>query len=174
MVVARTVAEAHLFMDIAGCDPERSHKLMADGDVLITVYQTICNGNARTFEFRVLEGEIGAEDGGVVFGRAEASQLLDPAQFLLQASKIARTVPASPVGLDDEQRREANRRMQRAAACLEEVLKFIPEGRDDMPKTAFHTIVGARMHRANPDRFSRGRVTAVLNSYRETAAGHRG
>ena len=173
MQIARTVAEAHLYMDIAGCEPERSHKLKADGDVLITVYQAICNGNARTFMFRVLEGEIEAEGGGVVFGREEHSTLLDPAQFLLQASAIARTVPASPAGLDDEKRREATRRMLRAAACLDEALKYIPEGEDDMPRTAFHTIVGARMHKANPDRFSWGRIGIVRQSYRNTAERHR-
>jgi hypothetical protein len=58
----------------------------------------------------------------------------------------------------------------RAIACLEEVLKWIPDGEERPPASAFFTEDGLRFSREEPGRFRRPRLLAVLAAYQEQRA----
>jgi len=166
-MIARTVAEAHLFMDIAGAAPgKRGHQLKAAGDTLVSVYHCETDRGVRAFEFVVEATEI---DGGA-FGGEAPSRLLGPAQFLLESDRLTREVPGSPDGLDSTQRAAAQRRLNRAALCLDEVLKFFTDGKGRLSLGDMRTVTGGHLYRREPGRFDRARVEVVAQTYRKLAA----
>src|SRR5687767_13618416 len=57
-------------------------------------------------------------------------------------------------------------RMADAAAAVEEVLKFIPPGQDKVPASAFFTGEGQDVYAREVGRFTRARLEAVLETYR--------
>jgi hypothetical protein len=101
----------------------------------------------------------------VVFGGDEPSELLDPGQWLAYADDRARRVPADRSALDGEQRRAVDHALASAVAALDEVLKFIPDGADSVPETAFFTVYGQTVHAREPGRFNAARLKAVRDSY---------
>ncbi|MFI5731868.1 hypothetical protein ACIA49_17220 [Kribbella sp. NPDC051587] len=46
----------------------------------------------------------------------------------------------------------------RASAALDEVLKFIPDGADAVPREAFASELGRAVYDAGPDRFARAEL----------------
>jgi hypothetical protein len=162
MLVARSVEEAHLYMDLRGCDPgRREHALVARGGDLVSVYRCRCRNERRTFEFFVPHPTATG-----LFGDEAPSTIIGPAEFLDHASRLAASFPAIPDGMSDDERREAARRLEEAAACLDEVLKFIPPDQASVPVSAFRTDAERRMFTDEPGRFSRARLRAVAAAYR--------
>ena len=58
--------------------------------------------------------------------------------------------------------------MIRAVNAREELLKFIPPGADQVPADALFTAAGKQVYLAEPGRFRRARLEAVLGAYRDT------
>ena len=58
--------------------------------------------------------------------------------------------------------------MSRAVNALQEVLKFIPPGADQVPADALFSAAGKQVCLAEPGRFRRARLEAVLGGYRDT------
>jgi hypothetical protein len=163
MLFARSVAEAHLFMDLAGAEPgPRQHALVARGDLLVSTYRAQVQGREQRFEFDIPE----PTPRGGLYGGAAPSRILGPGQFLAHADAIAASVPASPEGLTSTQKQEAQRRLAVALACLDEVMKFIPAGEDAVPERSFGTERERRWRADDPGRFSRVRLLAVSGAYR--------
>ncbi|MFV2019628.1 hypothetical protein [Micromonospora sp. LOL_023] len=173
---ARSSAEARLYVELQPCDcgearfaPQVEVVALADGD-LATRYHGTCPscGAEREFLMR-LPAEpgpaTGSSYGGFSYGGPEPSQLIDPGQWLAAADRYADLVPADSAVLDPAQLRRATAALSRAVAALDEVRKFIPADADQVPVDAFTSDTGRRLHRREPDRFRRDRLTALRDTY---------
>jgi hypothetical protein len=168
--VARTRDEAHLYLDLHPCDVCASVDttwddglVSADGD-LASRYTGTCPGcgTEREFMFGLPERETtGARF--PAFGGAEPSELLDAGEWLWVADLAAGNVPA-----DDS--REARQALTIAMAAVEEVVKFIPPGQDEVPEKAFWSDRGWTVRQAEPGRFRLDRLLVVRDTYRTLAS----
>jgi hypothetical protein len=170
MQIARSSAECHLYIDLHPCacgDPSvpAPHRLESRDHGLVAVYAGPCPrcGTARRFEL-TLDPEIVPAG---TFGGTQPSQLIDAGQYLAVADAAARAVPANTSRLDDRARQQARAQMRRAVAALEEVLKFIPPGAEHVPGDALFSAAGKALHQAEPGRFRKARLEAVLRAYRD-------
>jgi hypothetical protein len=170
MPVARTRDEAHLYMDLHPCAECGSNEVTwkhavvdAGGELGSAYFGTcpVCN-TRRDFVFRLPEREYFA---GYFpnFGDAEPSQLLDAGEWLWIADRAAGNAPAGdPVG--------ERRALDLATRAVAEVIKFIPDGQQQVPDSAFWSRRGWEVRNAEPGRFSRGRLEVVRDTYRELAS----
>jgi hypothetical protein len=142
----------------------RSQRLESWGDELVSIYTGVVDG--REVEIPFVAPEEPLVEG---FGGEEPSELLDPAQWLLHADRMAASVPSSPEGLEPDAVAEAARRLERAAACLEEVIKFVPDGERQIPLEAMWTPIGKVTWMKEPGRFGSARLQAVADTYRKIA-----
>jgi hypothetical protein len=176
--VARTRDEAHLFMDLHPCtvcdhsDVTWEGGLASDDGAPARRYTGTCPGCgvAREFVFR-LPAHLVAPRGDVVsFGGTECSELLDAGEWLYVADVCAQAAGAPTVdpggGLD----REARESLLVAVAAIDEILKFIPEGRDEVPRAAFWSDRGRRLRQSEPGRFRRRRLIVIRDRYRDVLA----
>lgn len=167
MLVARSVAEAHLYLDLRGAERSgRTARLEERGDDLISVYEADCAGVRKQFEFEIPTPD--ARSGG--YGDEEPSRLIGPGEFMGWSDHVANTVPSASAGLTAADRAEALRRLRVAAECVDEVLKFIEAGSDRVPDDAFRSAYDQAVRDGEPGRFKRARLTAIAESYRRTAA----
>jgi hypothetical protein len=166
MKAARSSLECRLFIELNVCacgqtPGELAHRLVSRDDRLVALYEGNCARCGRSLEYAFpLADEIVAAD---KFGGREPSQLIDAGQFLRESDRAARRVA-------DSLAPESLYWLGRAIACLEEVLKWIPEGEERLPASAFFTEDGLRGSREEPGRFRRPRLVAVLAAYQEQLA----
>jgi hypothetical protein len=169
--LARTNAEAHLYMDLHPCScgerrfARTSSVATIDGE-LASRYTGSCArcGTARSFEFRLPLEIIQPPDEGVVYGGPEPSELLDPGEWLSVSEDYARSVPLG-TKLDGDALRSARQRLASAIAALDEVRKFAPPGAAEVPPSAFTTPFGRAMWDKEPGRFRVIRLDAVRAAY---------
>ncbi|ROT33099.1 hypothetical protein [Micromonospora sp. HM5-17] len=175
--LARTSAEAYLYMELHPCErcgesdfEPVSAVVSVQGD-LASRYTGACPscGNEREFMFRIPERPLLVDPENPQFGADRPSELLDPGEWLWVADTIASGVPANPDGLSAEQRRDARVDLRGAAAAVGEVLKFIPPDADAVPFEAFDSDRGREVYQTEPGRFRRARLEAVAQTYRELA-----
>lgn len=167
---SRSVAEAHLYMDLRPCEcgqarfARRGAVVALDDGDLASRYSGECGGcgQHREFTFR-LPAEPVVAPHGVRYGGDEPSQLLDPGEWLTVAETYARSVSVPTRQIPT---RQAEPSLLRAIAALDEVAKFIPSGEDAVPVHAF-TERGRDIHRQEPGRFRRDRLAAVRAAYVE-------
>lgn len=171
--VARTRDEAHLYMDLHPCDACGAvdvtwHSALTDGDgVPARRYSGRCEGcgAAREFVFALPERpELPGPQDVVFFGGAR-SQLLDPGEWLLVSDLCAQAGSAS-AGTEAE-RAEARQSLAIAAAAVAEVLKFVPDGADEVPDSAFWSQRGRTVREQEPGRFRRRRLSIVRETYQD-------
>lgn len=152
-------------MDLRPCDgcgergfTGRSTVLLVDGE-LCSRHTGPCRrcSTPRTFTFRLPEDARLPVERAVTFGGPEPSELLDPGEWLSVADLASRHA------VDDSD-------LALAAAAVDEVLKFIPEGADQVPAGTFWTEDGRDAHEREPGRFRRHRLEAVAATYRDLAA----
>jgi len=98
------------------------------------------------------------------FGGTNPSTIIDAGQYMATSERAARQARVDP--LVDEHA-SARVSLARAVACLDEVIKWIPAGDDQVPISAFFTTEGRRVYMEDPGRFRRERLLAVLAVYRE-------
>jgi hypothetical protein len=167
--VARTRDEALLYLELHPCDEcgsveaEWEHGLEEfDGELAIS-YAGVCSscGAERFYQFGVPERETitGAFPN---FGGPEPSELLDAGEWLRVADLAASEVPVGD-------RDAAARVLSVAQAAVEEVLKFIPRGVDEVPADAFWTDDGRQVRDDEPGRFRLDRLLVVRDTYRQLA-----
>ena len=167
--VARTRDEAHLYLDLHPCETCGSAEvtwrsgLVEAGGSLAARYAGTCEGcgTPRSHLFGLPERET-FSDRFPAFGGAEPSQLLDAGEWLWVADLTAGNVPAD----DADGARQA---LAIAMAAVEEVVKFIPPGRDEVPEGAFWSERGRRLRAAEPGRFQVERLLIVRDTYRRLA-----
>ena len=156
MLYARSSPECHLYMRLHPCVCGEArlageHRVELRGGNLVAVYDGPCArcGAPRDFAF-VLDPEIPP---GGAYGGAGRSAIIDPGEFIAVADEAAR-----------------RNDLDGAIAALEEVLKFVPDGADRVPVEAFRRDGGLAAYEAEPGRFRRIRLEAVLATYRELRA----
>ncbi|CAN5212546.1 hypothetical protein BH18ACT4_BH18ACT4_00920 [soil metagenome] len=172
--LARCSTEAHLYMDLRPCGcgevlfPRDSSVVQAGGD-LASRYSGSCIscGTYREFVFR-LPMKIDLPQPGVVrFGDGEASELLDPGEWLWIADRYAAAYPADISPMNAGERRQAHQAVATAAAAMDEVLAFVPPGRRAVPGHAFRSERGRAVHAIEPGRFALDRLQVVRDTYRQ-------
>lgn len=178
--LARTASEAYLYMarqpcehcGAGGFEPERSASEVVDG-TLARRYSGACPscGMWREFVFRVPDDASAPLDDGSSFGDSTPSELLDPGEWLELADAMFAQVPDSPVGLTDEQRREAYGALSAGVAALAEVVKFIRPGADSVSPFAFWTERGRRLSLDSRWRFDAERLRGDLADARAVLSG---
>ncbi|GAB2925988.1 hypothetical protein ACFMQL_32280 [Nonomuraea fastidiosa] len=169
--VARTRDEAHLYLDLHPCEcgsveTTWENGLVAVDEGLANRYWGTCDdcGRQREYLFGLPERPV-MPSGYPTFGGEEPSQLLDAGEWLWVADLSAGNVPADDAA-------EAHRTLSIATAAVEEVVKFIPPGADEVPDDAFWSQRGREMRAAEPGRFQLDRLLIVRDSYRDLAARH--
>ncbi|MFE6923267.1 hypothetical protein ACFVAV_19720 [Nocardia sp. NPDC057663] len=171
--LARTNAEARLFLRLrpcAACGARRcefrSSVIAADGPASRYAGQCESCGAHREYVFRLPEQILPPPAGRVRFGGAQASQLLDPGEWL-HYSRICAD-QAGPG--DDAQSAAARHALATALAAVEEVVKFIPDSASAVPAAAFFADAGQAIFAAEPGSFDRDRLEAVRTHYSEQLA----
>ncbi|ASW58066.1 hypothetical protein [Plantactinospora sp. KBS50] len=171
--LARTSAEAHLYMDLHPCQcgaggfaRDSAVIALADGD-LASRYTGDCGGcgRPREFLFRLPAETMIPAAGRFSYGDTRASELLDPGEWLWVADAYAGTAPADPADLPAEQRVRAGAALHRAAAAVDEVLKFVPAGADEAPTAAVTSERGRSAVGRQPGRLRRNRLVALRDAY---------
>lgn len=180
--LARSSSEAHLYMARQPCGacgttrflPDRSASEIA-GEVRTRRYEGACEGcgAAREFVFRMPDDPSAWVTAGEGFGDSRPSELLDPGEWLEMADGLLARIPVSPAGLTDAQRRDAYADLEAGAMALEEVLKFVREGADEVSPFAFWTERGRRFSLDSRWRFDaeglRGSLASVRAAQQEFA-----
>ena len=121
---------------------------IADDRQLISSFSGRCAScdNPLQFDFLIADD---APKGRTSFGGSSPSAIIDPGEFYLASDDFAK---AGDVEL--------------AIACLEEILKFIPAGEENVPASAFHSAAGARLKLERPGRFANYLIEARIAAYR--------
>lgn len=170
--IARTRDEAHLYMDLhpCGCGSMEtdwdSALLSAEGGIARAYHGTCSDcGREREFVFAVAP-KIVIPSGWPTFGGDEPSRLLDAGDWLSVADMTAGSLPADDA---DETRRQLNV----ATKAMEEIMKFIPDGAEEVPGEAFWSERGLEVRNADPGRFRLDRLRAIRDAYRDMASGRR-
>ena len=176
--LARTNAEAHLYMELSQCENcgERefepaSSVVFVDGD-LASRYTGECPrcGIHREFVFRIPEEIIIPDPEEPVFGDDRPSQLIDAGEWMWVADLIARSAPAEPEdGMSDDDRRQARIALRTAGAAVGEAAKFVPPGADAVPSDAVWSDRGRAVFQEEPGRFGVRRLGVVQGTYRRLA-----
>lgn len=173
--LARTNAEAHLYMDYRPCSCgerrfARTSTVVTIDGVLASRYTGACARCAapRRFEFRLPAEILQAPAEGVMFGGADPSELLDPGEWLSIADDYARSVPVDSK-LDGDALRSAKHRLATAVAALDEVRKFVPWNAVEVPASAFTTPLGRAIWDKEPGRFRAIRLDAARGAYAQAA-----
>jgi len=176
--IARTNAEAHLYMELNPCDncgeseftPDHS-VIVAEGD-LASRYAGACPrcGASREFVFRIPEDVIFPDPDEPVFGDDQPSVLIDAGEWLWVADLIARSVPAEPGDdMNGDERHTVATDLRTAAAAVGEAAKFIPAGAETVPADRIWSARGRAVYEDEPGRFRKIRLDAVQRTYREVA-----
>lgn len=176
--VARTNAEAQLFMELNPCENcgEREFEpadtiIVAEGD-LASRYSGTCPrcGVFREFLFRIPEEPIIPQPEEPVFGDDTPSALIDAGEWMWIADLIARSTPAEPEeGMTAADRQQIRMEMRTAAAAVGEAAKFVPRGGDRVPHDAVWSDRGRAVYEDEPGRFWLPRLQVVQRTYREVA-----
>jgi hypothetical protein len=167
MTTGRSSLECRLYIELHPCDCGGSviditDRVVMHDDTLCARYSGSCSacGQSREYLF-ALDPEIPAPD---AFGGANPSTIIDAGQYLAASERAAKQVQLGGSPADSVAARSL---LARAIACLEEVMKWIPDGDERVPMSAFFTSEGQRVHASEPGRFRRIRLLAVLATYRE-------
>jgi len=174
MLVARSMAECHLYMDLHPCphcgEPEfrwsRHEAGIRDGQHTSS-YEGECPTcrSARRFDFVVLDYDLAPP----ALGGPEPSQIIDPAEFV-EAGDLAARYALVRAGADPDEVAEAYDAAVDAVVAVEEALKFIPAGATRVPEAAFTSSAGRAALAAEPGRFDRAHLEAVLAERRTVLA----
>ncbi len=176
---ARSVEECHLYLQLKGFgDDGRDQTMRPDGDdVIVEIrYPKMGTADPAAFAFRIAKAELAATsgDGPVTYGAGGApSTLIDPGQFFELAETFAKQGPADVRPLSKELALRGTRVIESAAACMDEVIKFIPAGQEPVPPDTFFTEDGKRSYAKQVSRFSRARLAAIGGAYRKIAGEYR-
>ena len=173
--LARTNAEAHVYMELYGCPAcgrrrfePTSALVMVDGD-LASRYRGACPdcGLEREYVFRVSDEIRLPPVDRARFGDDRPSELIDPGEWMWLADYVSARVPVDPATVGPAERDSYRYELTMAVAAMEEVVKFIPPGADQVPVDAFWTDRGREVYARRPGRFIRGAVLAVRDAYQE-------
>lgn len=150
---ARSTAEIHLFLDLAGMyRADRTQQLAYLGGALCARYEGAIHGGARrTYLFEPVTPladphDLGPGASAILCAGALANALQHQLGFLAQA---ATPEEAAPLAVD-------------AARWALELKKMLPDGADRLPRAVLRDTWGARYARENPEVLTRAWIEAAL------------
>jgi Fe-S cluster biogenesis protein NfuA len=172
--LVRSDNEAFLFMELNPClcgDPA----IATSGEVverlgqLAVEYRGACRrcGRVREFVFRLPEDGEPAPENAWSAGQ-QPSELLDAGEWRWVADRLA-SWPTDLSELSPEQRQRALEDTAAAASAIDEVLKFLPPGVEEVPESAFWSPRGRQVRAEEPGQFQRFRLEAARDGYRGLA-----
>jgi hypothetical protein len=175
--MARSPWECHLYIEQRSCVCGRAgfdvteHVELLRDRVPIWQYEAECGecGHTELFEFRAPDDPTPAYP---AFGGDAPSQLLDAGQFLEVATAAADRVPADPGEVPPDDFDDAYETIFIAVAAMQEVLKFVPAGRTEVPREALWAPASLAAYDERPDRYARRRLMADLGAYRQVQAAY--
>ncbi|WP_371577825.1 hypothetical protein [Streptomyces sp. NBC_01314] len=174
MLIARSMQEAHLYMDLHACDCgaeefEREHRLEDRDGAMVAVYEGMCPqcGRTRSFEFRMSEELPPAPP---AFGGFEPSRIIDPGEFMWVGDRASTDSGLRLLNTPTAEHREIRPRTEYAIAAFEEVAKFLPERGDRIPEALFTSRRGRELYTKDPERFTREEIAAALELKRSILA----
>ncbi|WP_327254737.1 hypothetical protein [Streptomyces sp. NBC_01244] len=155
--------------ECGGADFGRRHQLERLGDDLVAVYEGVCRGcgRDRRFEF-VMAVEVPPPP--PAYGGAEPSEIIDPGEFSDVADRYSRWAGLGLLNSPGSEHHKYQGAMASALAAVEEVFKFIPEGQDAVPASAFTSARGRARYEKGPGKFSREILEIELDLTREVLA----
>ena len=168
MMDARSPLECHLYIDLNPClcggrVEQTDHRLTMINDRLCAKYAARCSACASEIEYLfALSDDIVPPE---CFGGSTPSTIIDAGQYMATSELAARQV-SMPL-TTEEARGRARYWLGRAVACIDEVMKWIPDGAEEVPEAAFFTPVGRQNRDREPGRFRRIRLAAVHRAYRQ-------
>jgi len=174
---ARTFDEIYLYLDLRPCicgetqlDDRVSSSITVDGVPAERISGRCANcGRSRQFTFQMPPGppEISFD---IAYGRGdEPSRLLDPGEWL-GVSELYAVAADEQIGeldpTDDEAVTRAYYLLSSSRAALDEVLKFLPPGGDEVPEGAFWSQAGRLVYETASDRFTRASLESEFDHVR--------
>lgn len=165
--VARTVDEAHTYMDLRPCDCganrfERASRVVSQGADLISEYRGPCEscGTDREFRFRLPDGiEPGSDNR---YGRGR-SDLLDAGEWLFVADRMGAAVPRR-IPADADERELAAHRLRTARDAVQQALN-LTDSTGTLPPDALRSTLARQLLAQSPTRFEPGRLGAIKDAY---------
>lgn len=172
--VVRSRDEAHLYMDLHPCDQCGSvdttwdSALTSDEGEPARRYHGVCADcqAPREFVFRLPERPaVPGPDDAIFFGGPEPSQLLDAGEWALVS---AMGIHEGSAPLTGDATEDAHRKQSFAlgVAALSEMVKFIPDGAEEMPESAFWTPHGQAERDKYPRQFNRSYLEQRIPAFR--------
>jgi hypothetical protein len=181
-ITARSTAEAHLYMSLRPCPKcgdakfARTMAVSLEDGVLVNRYVGPCRrcGTMREFRFIIDDGlppdAAPPDDGDQVFDQTgRPSRIIDPGEWLRSVDRVGHATPTTILGISPEERRSRRFMLRSGAAMVNEVVKFIPEGDDEVPEPAFWTEDGKAMRASSPERFTRAELEKLQLLYLDLA-----
>jgi hypothetical protein len=177
MLHARSLAEARLFMELDPCSSCRQtgfaepSRIVERGDQLAVAVRGYCPacGADRAYEIMLGEERVPPH----AFGNATPSTLIDAGGWMALANERSARVPATLTGLDAAARERARADLALAIAAIGEIGKFIPAGAESVPRDGFFTATGRRAMLADPRQFTRLRLDAIAEAWRQLMISYR-
>lgn len=173
----RTIAEKRDYVRIQPCKSCGADGLEATGGGLFqgedgawfTKDSATCKQCGTSAEFTFYMGDDPLPPGGigVRFAGDTPSAIIDAGQFLELSDVYSRMAPGSIEGLPGRERQRGIAAMSAAIVYLEEALKFIPAGGDEVPGVALFSRASAQLLDKLPGQFRRARLEARLGAYRK-------
>jgi hypothetical protein len=184
---ARTIVEAHLYLDLMRADGElgdadpgdpAAWTTLTEGPDAWTLHADGAGGAFDPFDITIAYADVAdARRSGIRFG-VRTSTLIDAGQwqelgtaYSEQAIEAELTAAGAPD--DAELRAEALQSWDFAIDVTGEALRFLPTGVTEMPPAAFWSERGRTAYQEDPDRFSRpvlARQVAIYRTMRDDFA----
>jgi hypothetical protein len=177
--LARTHAEADLYLSVQPCgtcghvglEVRGFSSGRVDGQERRWISAGCPNcGVLAEYVFRFPARRLASTDGHRRFGGDEASELLDPGQWLLLSEAMVAELPDDPRRLDRAGRRAARESIDVALAAVEETMKFLRDGEDSVSGYSFWSQPGYHLFVAQPWMFERRWLASQLTELRAMLA----
>jgi hypothetical protein len=165
--LARSEIEQRVFLMLHPCacgepefDPKQGAARTDDG-AWVTWFRGRCPacGEPREFIFRQPDRMSLPPPHAWAVG-PEPSQLIDPGEWEELIQKLLGLHRSDLDRRSRQERADARTDLLFAASAVEEILKFIPEGADAVPESAFRTVEGRSRWDRHPDTFRRDSLEA--------------
>ncbi|WP_214407013.1 hypothetical protein [Pseudonocardia lacus] len=178
---ARTIVEAHLYLDLLRADGRLGDDdpgdpggwtILTEGPRSWTLHADGAGGRFHPFTIEIRYADLAeARRTGARFGPGR-STLIDAGEWLEMAEAyVEQAVEAEMAAVgargDRELPEQALLAWRFAVDVAAEVLRFLPDAADELPDSAFWTERGRATRRADPDLFTRAALTHRLQTYEQ-------
>jgi hypothetical protein len=150
-LTSRSLGEIHLAMDWLNWPANRDHRLVDLNDQLVAEYGVRMDGQVHILRFASPANPLSEELDG---GTGEFSTLISPGMFWHLGDRLA-AVP-------DVKTKPVMTGLLTAARCFSEVVRFIPEGEDALPRNMTSDLERA-FQRLQPGALTRAAATERAN-----------